>query len=112
HRKSFCEGRRISMHVEAELGDHAAATAAAAALARSAADPSNDTQQAAALFASCVPLAEKDSKLGEPARQKLMQAYADKSLDLLRQAIRKGFKDAVKLEKDSAWASVRSRLEF
>jgi serine/threonine protein kinase/tetratricopeptide (TPR) repeat protein len=74
--------------------DHARLAATANELARSGYDPPNDTCHAARYLGLCVELANKDAQLAEARRRELTKGYADKALELLRQAAARVGKDA------------------
>jgi hypothetical protein len=59
-----------------------------------------------------VPLAEKDAKLAAAERAKQARAYADRAIELLGEAIAKGFENAALMQKDTDLASLRSRPDF
>src|SRR5262249_15653888 len=63
-------------------------------------DPPNDTYDAACYMCHCVTLAGKDAKLTEPKRKELAKSYADRTLEMLREAVARGFKDAARMKKD------------
>jgi tetratricopeptide (TPR) repeat protein/serine/threonine protein kinase len=94
------------------LKEHGAAAKAAAELPAVFSDSWQEYYLAAGFLARCVPLAEKDAQLPEPHRQALAQSYADRAMDLLRQAIRKGFKNAKKMKEDPDLDPLRPRADF
>src|SRR5205823_1766822 len=96
----------------AALGDHAAATDAADRLTRATLSPAPDFYDAACYFCRCVPLAAKDAHLTDARRRKLADAYADRALTLLRQAVQLGYKDVAHLKKDPDLDPLRSRPDF
>jgi tetratricopeptide (TPR) repeat protein len=112
YRKVFCTNRRLLAATLVHLGEHSAAAAAAAELARGAFEPASDTYGAACFLFRCVPLAEKDGKLSKPKRRELAKTYADQALETLRQAVARGYKNAAHLRQDPDLASLRSRPEF
>jgi eukaryotic-like serine/threonine-protein kinase len=81
--------------------DHAGVSAAAKAyeplLRRAGPAAGPDFVQAAGLVARCVPLAEKDKGLPEAKRQELGRAYGDQAMGLLREAVRRGYRQADRL---------------
>jgi hypothetical protein len=60
----------------------------------------------------CVPLAETDAKLPEASRKELAKSYSDQAMEMLRQAVGKGYKDAPNMKKDSDLDPLRSRDDF
>ena len=57
-------------------------------------------------------LAAKDENVPPPKREELEKAYADRAMDLLRRAVKDGFKDAKYLEITRDFDSVRLRDDF
>jgi tetratricopeptide (TPR) repeat protein len=94
------------------LTDHAQVATTAEELARFGYQPARDTYNAACLLCDCATLAGKDGRLAEAKRRELAQAYADRALALLRQAVVRGFKDAAWLKKDPDLEPLRAREEF
>jgi serine/threonine protein kinase len=94
------------------LGDHAAAVRKADELAGLNVFPIDDTYNAACYVASCIPLAQKDAKLGEMKRQELSADYASRSIALLKQAVAKGYNDAPHMTKDPDLDVLRGREDF
>jgi serine/threonine-protein kinase len=95
-----------------DLADHPAAAAAAVDLARIGFEPVNDTYKAAGFLARCVPLAEKDAKLPDAKRKEFAKSYADRAMEMLRQAVAKGYKDLANIKKDADLEPLRSRDDF
>jgi tetratricopeptide (TPR) repeat protein len=95
-----------------QLGEHAEAARAAADALPFFPDSARDLYNSACYLARCVPLAEEDAKLAEEKRKELAQTYADRAVDLLRQALQKGFRDAAQLKKDTDLDPLRSREDF
>jgi hypothetical protein len=94
------------------LADHAATAAAAEELARFAYEPGPDAYNAACFTARCIPLVAKDARVGEAQRHDLARRYADRAVELLRQAVRHGWLDAVQTRKDSDLDPLRNRDDF
>jgi serine/threonine-protein kinase len=95
-----------------ELGDHAAAARAAAELPQASPRGWRENPLAAEFLTRCAALAEKDSRLAEDQRRELAQDYAGRAVDLLRQAVAKGFKDMEYLKKSSKLRALRGREDF
>jgi tetratricopeptide (TPR) repeat protein len=112
YRHRFCENRQWLGATLLELGEHAAASTAAAELARIAAEPASDAYKAACFFSRCIPLAEKDAKLPQARRQELAKSYGDRAVQALRQALAKGYQDAAQLKKDKDLDPLRGRNDF
>jgi eukaryotic-like serine/threonine-protein kinase len=67
---------------------------------------------AACLLCRCVTLAEKDAQLAETERKELAQSYADRAMEMLRQAVARGYKDAAHMKKDTDLDPLRAREDF
>jgi serine/threonine-protein kinase len=74
------------------LGAHAAAAGVARHLPEVRGDTAADYYAAARLLGRCVTAAEKDPTLAGPARSAAAAAYARQALDLLRQAVARGYR--------------------
>src|SRR5262249_21221306 len=97
---------------DAALGDHAAAADAAEQLVRADLEPRPDLYAAAGFLARAVPLAEKDDRLPPAERRRCAQVYADRAVELLRQALAKGYRDLNQLKSDDALNPLRRRPDF
>jgi tetratricopeptide (TPR) repeat protein len=94
------------------LADHEAAARAAAEVMLLEPDDWQAYAGAAALLAGCVPMAEKDAKLPENKRRELARSYARRAVEMLREAIKKGFSDGKSLTKDPEFQSLHPFDEF
>jgi tetratricopeptide (TPR) repeat protein len=94
------------------LREHHGAAGAARELARVFPDQFFDAYNAACHLAQCVPLAEKDVQLSEKDRNALAQQYGDQAIELLRAAIRNGFRDAAHLDQDADFKPLRARADL
>jgi serine/threonine protein kinase/tetratricopeptide (TPR) repeat protein len=94
------------------LGEHDGAAGAARELARIFPDQFVAAYDAACYLAQCVPLAENDARLSERDRKPLAQQYGDQAIELLRAAIRNGFRDAAHLDQDADFYPLRARADF
>jgi hypothetical protein len=94
------------------LQDHRAAAKVAAELARTSFDPVEDPYNAACLVTLCVPLAKQDTGLPEHNRSQLAEEYAEQAMDLLREVVQRGFKDAEHMKKDPDLDPLRARDDF
>lgn len=88
------------------------AVEAAEAYARNKPEGGEELYYAAELLARCMPLARNDAALSGERQQELARAYADRSIELLRAAIKQGFKDAGLLENAKAFDEFRARQDF
>ncbi len=93
-------------------GQHAAAADAAIGLADVRADNGEDAYDAAGFLAQCVTTAQNDQKLPKEKQDQLAQRYADQSINLLREAIKRGFKEVERFKKDKELNSLRMRPDF
>ncbi len=112
YRKAFRDNRQWLGVVLLELGKHAEAAKTAGELIQAAVDPANDLYNAACIFARCVPLAERDRRLSESQRKERSQAYTDRALAMLRQAIQHGNHDLATMRKDTDLDPLRPHPEF
>jgi hypothetical protein len=71
-----------------------------------------DDYLAAAALAQAIAVVEKDDKLPEAKRLAQVRAYGDRAVEMLRQAIANGYRDALRLEKDTDLDPLRSRRDF
>jgi serine/threonine-protein kinase len=94
------------------LGRHAEATAEAQSLADSKQASRSTLYNAACIHALCVAAARQDGKLPAADRDKLAEQYARRALDLLRQAIQKGYQDVAHMKKDKDLDPLRDRADF
>jgi serine/threonine-protein kinase len=92
--------------------EHAPAAQAAEEVARQFPRDARALYNAACILARCLPLAGQDAKLPEAQRPPAVQAYAERALALLRQAVAQGFKDVAHLKEDHDLDALRQRQEF
>jgi tetratricopeptide (TPR) repeat protein len=112
YRQFYRNNRQVLARTLTGLGAHAAAARTAEQLAGLGVSPATDAYNAVCIFASCVPLAEKDTQLPEAERPKQARAYADRALALLHQAVVKGFQDVAHMKKNTELDPLRSREDF
>jgi tetratricopeptide (TPR) repeat protein len=93
------------------LREHDGAAGAARELARIFPDQFADAYEAACYLARCVPLAVQDVQLSEKDRISLAQQYGDQAIEVLRAAIRNGFRDAAHLDQDADFNPLRARAD-
>jgi eukaryotic-like serine/threonine-protein kinase len=94
------------------LGEHRPAAQAAAELPLLAPEDCQSYYRAACLLARCASVAAKDPTIPEYKRQELCRAYADQAVQLLGQAIGKGYQDLTALRKDPDLDVLRPRADF
>jgi serine/threonine protein kinase/Tfp pilus assembly protein PilF len=95
-----------------QLADHAEAAREATKLTLDSPAGWHWHRRAAGVLARCASLAAKDDGLAEPLRKKLAQAYADRAMEQLREATRKGFNDGNQLNSDASLKELRRRADF
>jgi eukaryotic-like serine/threonine-protein kinase len=95
-----------------QLGDHETASRTVAALGQLKPLSASEWFGAAVLMAGCIPLVERDARLESERRSLQEQEYTRETLRLLQQSIRSGYKDRAAIEKEPAFAGLRSRKEF
>jgi serine/threonine-protein kinase len=94
------------------LGDQAAAIQAADGLCNLGWHASDDAYYAARTLAWCVSIVKWRDQLTEEKRQEQAKVYADRAMDLLRQAVATGYKDLPHMEKDKNLDALRGRDDF
>lgn len=112
NRGAFRQNRMALAFVLAGLGEHAAATAIADELALLGWDPAWDCYTAASALSRCAAMVEKDAKLPVAERSRQGRAYADRAVELLGQAVAKGYKNVKQVETDKDLDPLRSRADF
>jgi tetratricopeptide (TPR) repeat protein len=112
YREFLRNNRWLLAQVLVDMGEHAAAGETAGQLIQAAVDPGNDIYNAACIFSRCVPLAGRDSRLAESERKEKAQAYADRALATLRQAVQNGYQDIANMKSDTDLDPLRVRPEF
>src|SRR5262249_28992938 len=68
--------------------------------------------RAAWFLAGCSPLAEKDEALTGERRRALAREYANRAVELLRQAVRRGFADLADPRESPGFDALRGRDDF
>ena len=96
----------------AGLGDPAAAKQVAQKLRDLGWDPAGDAYDAACALAHCIPIVTDAPKQELDSKDKRAAFYGDEAMNMLRDAVLKGFKNAAHLKKDTDLASLRDREDF
>jgi serine/threonine-protein kinase len=112
YRRSFRDNRQGLTETLLTQGEHSAAAETSSQLLEAAVDPAGDAYKAACFLARCVPLAEHDKQLADPARKERAQHYADQTMAALRRAVQNGYKDMPHMKQDPDLAAIRSRPDF
>ncbi len=94
------------------LGAHKDAAKTIAELTALSPIAAEESVGAASVLAQCIPLATADQELDTAAHAKLTKVYADKSVELIRDAIKSGYRDTQGLVSDQAFDALRNRAEF
>jgi tetratricopeptide (TPR) repeat protein len=95
-----------------QLGAYQTAAANAEKLHTVCVDRWEECYQAARLFTRCMPFAEHDQQLSENARQSDADHFGRRSVEMLREAFRLGYKDLAFVKKDPGLDVLRSRDDF
>ncbi len=95
-----------------KLGEHADAAKTVAQLVNDSPGSASDRFRAGALLARCVPLAANDKRLESTRRADLAQAYANESVELLRDSLKRGHRDDEALKSDHSFDALRLRADF
>jgi tetratricopeptide (TPR) repeat protein len=75
-------------------------------------DAPADAYDAACSLSLCIPIVAKHAKLDNKGRKEAAQFYGDAAMKLLRDAVRKGYKDVAHMKKDTDLAPMRQREDF
>jgi tetratricopeptide (TPR) repeat protein/tRNA A-37 threonylcarbamoyl transferase component Bud32 len=75
-------------------------------------DAPADAYDAAVCLSRCVRVVSQHDKLDAGQRKEAARLYGDAAMKLLREAVSKGFKDAMRLRKDPYLAPLRQREDF
>jgi hypothetical protein len=92
--------------------DHAGAAEAADKLAQVRPDNASDSELAARFFGRCVSLAENDAGLSPAERESLAQRYADRAMEHLHEAVRRGHTKVASFKRLEALKPLRGRADF
>jgi hypothetical protein len=95
-----------------ELGDYKNATVATVESIAAFQGPSEDYVKAARFMARAIPLAEADSSLTKGQKAQTVERYAQTAVDLLRQAVDKGFSNPSQWASDLDFEPLYRRPEF
>ncbi len=75
-------------------------------------DAPTDAYDAAWFLSQCIPIVAKHDKLDDRQRKEAAQFYGDAAMELLRDAVSKGYKDVARLRNNAALAPLRQREDF
>jgi serine/threonine-protein kinase len=108
-RPSFRASRARAL---AAAGKHASAATEAADLARSESLPGEVLYQLACVYSLAAAGVQKDDREPQPKRDQQAEQYAARAVELLRQAVDRGFKDVAHMKKDADLDPLRKRDAF
>jgi hypothetical protein len=75
-------------------------------------DAPGDAYDAACFLSQCIPIAANHNKLEGKRRKEAAKLYGEAAMKLLREAVRKGWKDAMHMKKDTDLDPLREREDF
>jgi hypothetical protein len=75
-------------------------------------NPPADAYDAACFLGRCIPIVARHGKLDDQQRQAAVQFYADAAMQLLAEAVSRGFKDVAHMKKDTDLDPLRQREDF
>jgi serine/threonine protein kinase/tetratricopeptide (TPR) repeat protein len=96
----------------AGLGDPAAAKQVAQKLRDVGWDPPRNAYDAACALSRCIPIVQKREKASREERDKQAAFYVDEAMNMLRDAVLKGFKNGAQMKNDTYLAPLREREDF
>jgi eukaryotic-like serine/threonine-protein kinase len=94
------------------LREHEDAARAVSELISFSSDSAPQCFRAGSFLARCVPLPAADARLTDARRIELAKTYADRAVELLREAKKMGHQDIEALKSDHNFDSIRSRADF
>jgi hypothetical protein len=106
------ETSRGLIDVRLRLGRYREAERGVAELPALLTDRGQGEYDAARLLSRCLPLVEKDALLSTAERAELQTRYAERAVEFLRQAMRKGRADRAAIDREADFAPLRSRPDF
>jgi hypothetical protein len=112
YRETLLDNLTRLSEVQLASGDHPGASDTAVALINAGPEPGIGAYNVARIYARCLPVAALDTTLSKAKRAERMRYYADQAIELLRQAVAKGFSDAGRLKQDTCFDPLRDRTEF
>jgi tetratricopeptide (TPR) repeat protein len=98
--------------VQLELGEYNSAATTAVKVQETLPEDGRGCFLGARILGRCAALAEKDAKVPADKRKAAAQEYADRAMAFLRDAVKKGFKDAKVVLTDADLSGLRSREDF
>jgi tetratricopeptide (TPR) repeat protein len=75
-------------------------------------NPPSDTYDAACSVANCIGIAQRHAWLDAAQRKEAVQFYSERAMELLRDAVAKGWKDVAQMKKDTDLDGLRPRDDF
>ncbi len=108
----FRANRQVLARALLDLGDHAAAAAAADQMIRAVVEPTSDAYNGACILARCVALAKSDGQLSDAERTERAEYYTGRALAALQQAVHNGYKNTEFMQLDEELEPLRTREDF
>jgi serine/threonine protein kinase/tetratricopeptide (TPR) repeat protein len=112
YRQFYGNNLAALVQAHAGLGNPAAATEVAQKLRGLGWDPPADTYNAACALALCVPIIQKNQQATKEARDKQVAFYGDEAMQMLQDAVAKGFKNAAHMKQDPDLRALGERNDF
>jgi serine/threonine protein kinase/tetratricopeptide (TPR) repeat protein len=94
------------------LGDHAEAARFAERCPQVIPEGWEEHCRAAVFLSRCAELAAGDTRLSVEDRRRLAQAYGDRAMPFLRQAVARGYDNVTEMKTARGWAPLRERDDF
>ena len=113
YQQYLCNHFYLRAEARVGIGEHAFVLSAASAVRERFPAPLEDVSLGwAAVLARCIPLVEKDSKLGADERTRLAEVYAQEAMTFLQAAQRKKSTLLPVIHTEPAFAPLRNRPDF
>jgi hypothetical protein len=112
YRQFYRNNRYVLVETLAGLGDTDCALQTANQLSRLGWDPVNDAHKAAIALSQAIIAVQGNEELTSAERARQAKAYADRAMDLLRQAVANGYRDVAQMKKDQSLDPLRQRDDF
>jgi serine/threonine protein kinase/thiol-disulfide isomerase/thioredoxin len=93
-------------------GRHAELARMAADYGKDCSESSSDTYNTACYYANAIEALQANKKVGEAERKRLAEDYSKQAMKLLNEAVRRGWKDHVHMDRDADLAPLRERADY
>jgi serine/threonine protein kinase/tetratricopeptide (TPR) repeat protein len=111
YRENYRNNLAAQIRTNAGLGDQVAAKQTAQKLCDLGWDLPNDAYAAARSLALCIPIVQKDDLATLEERDKQVQFYGDEAMQMLRNAVARGYNSVSQLKRDEALDALRARAD-